>query len=467
MQFRPHSQKQLDLINLFGDPANEEVWACCGRRYGKTISVAVAVIQFGSQNPTSPADAGEHNPRPTAIAIIGPDFQRAKRVYDEIVLKFKPWIQKQRDTDLKLTMVGGWTIDVWSGENIASIRGAGYDLVILDEAVGLSEVATNSDVIPTLADRNGRLWVISSPKFGKKNWFNRRYVQVRDAALKGTPFPNVKWFHATTFDNPKINEVKFLARLRNRGVDELTIREEYYAEILDQSSSWLDPSRINPIDAKFVPKNCFVVVIVDSAWAKPELIDRETRRRKDATVISVLGQDALGQVYCMDGMWDQHLTPTTAFELIAGYVKQYNVARIVKEKVADDPFASEWLAFARREKVRHVAVQTPSRGAGWKQQGIRYWAGNVLDRNKFFMVEGCPLYPHLVDEMEKYNEADSKNDKCPDDVLTTMQDILLAGVWQGNKEIQARDPKLGKNLYHLEDCDGYDRPKFQSKYSIR
>lgn len=462
VELAPHAA-QWRLMELFNNPANKETYARCGRRFGKSFAAAVCAVKFLLENPKSPhyVSLGTPNPPASAVCLVGPDFQRAKRVWDEMLHLFEPVIKHKKETDLSIIFRGGGTVNVFSGENIASIRGAGYDIVILDEAVGLSEAAISADVMPTLADRAGRLWAISSPKFGKRNWFNRRCLEAESGAIDG-----VVGFHASTFDNPNIDPGWLKREIGRR--DSQTVKEEFYAEILDTSSNWLDPSLIGLLDADQIPGNTLNAIIIDSAWAKPEIIEKESRRRKDATVIAVLGQDMLGNVYCLDGTWDKELQPESAFEIIDGYLRQYNALWLLKERVADDPFASMWLSFKNRHGSPNVGLVLPSRKAGWKAQQIRYWAGQLLERGKFFMANGNPLYPHLVEECEKYSETDSKRDRCADDVLTAMSDILNPGVWRGQWEHLAVDRAIEPvDVFRLKTAlDGINQTPLRSRYSI-
>lgn len=463
VNINPH-QGQFELLQILEDPATKEVYVVAGRRWGKTFLMAVGASKFGLENPYSPhyVKLGTPNPPHTAIAIVGPDFPRAKRVWDEIGHLFADVIKKKTETDLKIVLRGGAQISVWSGENLASIRGAGYDLVILDEAVGLSEASVQADVMPTLADRSGRLWAISSPKYGRRNWFNKRYLEASAGLTEG-----VRGFHATSFDNPNIdgNDLRRqIARL-----DPLTVREEYYAEILDSSSSWLDPSLINIVTPDQVPPNTFNILVLDSAWGRPEVVERSTRRRKDATVIAVLAQDLLGNVYCIDGVWDQDLLSEQAFDIMDNFIRQYGCVRLVKERVADDMFSSAWFSYVQRHGTPLVGLVLPTRKKDWKAQQIRYWAGQVLYRGKFYMTNGCPLYQPLRDEMDSYNEADSARDKCADDCLTAMSDVLQKGAWMGGQEwLAAReDVRPVKDIFRLKNAmEGREIIPPSSRYSI-
>jgi hypothetical protein len=324
-------------------------------------------------------------------------------------------------------------IKCWSGDNLDSIRGRGYDIVIPDEAAFLNESLMENAVMPTLLDRHGRLWSPSTPKFGRKNWWCARWLSAHEAQQKGEPIPGVIAFHlGTTFDNHRLDPEDVKREVARR--DPLTVREEYMGEILDNASNWLDHTKLMPISAKDIPGNTYNVILIDSAWGRPRSsqIDKGTRRRKDSTVIGVFGQDINGNAYCLDGVWAQEMTPEQCFEIMEGYVKKYNIKRIGKELVADDPFFTNWIAYCRQHTGIPTVAQVPfNRRKDWKIDGIRYWAGELLFKKRMFMANDCVLWPHAIEEMGDYNEADMISDRCHDDVLTVFSDLLQPGIWQG------------------------------------
>jgi hypothetical protein len=471
---------QKALLRLLHNPLNREIYIIGSRRRGKSWTVAAAVVRFGIENPTSPADKGELRPRRTEIAIIAPDYERTKPVYEEIKLWFKEAIYKKDDNNMEIILRGpsgpGALIKCWSGENLDSIRGRGYDLVVCDEAAFLNESLMESAVMPTLLDRKGRLWSPSTPKFGETNWWCARWIKANEAQERGTPVPGVVAFHlGTTFDNPRLDPEDVKREIARR--DPQTVQEEYYGKILKTSTQWLDHTKLVPINQIDIPGNTYDVILIDSAWGKPRAgqIDKATQRRKNATVIAVIGQDTNGNAYIKDGVWSKELEPHQAHELIEGFLKKYNIKRMGKEIVADDPFFLNWNQYAKEHVgVPHV-VQVPfHRGANWKIDGIRYWAGELLFSRRMFIAKDCVLWPHLINEMGLYSEAAAIKDECADDCLTVCSDILQPGIWQGMKGKQAViasefDPFFMKDARRLFEHGGHghllQRPK-RSRYSI-
>lgn len=445
---------QMHLLRKLMNPSTREVYVIAGRRRGKTFTLAVAVAKFALEHPTSPAPQWANSKAPpTKIACVGPDYERGRRIWDELVYLFADAVDRKDQNKLEITFRGGAQVKVYSGENLDSMRGEGFDAVVLDEAVFLNEMLVDAVVMPTLLDRHGRFWAISTTKFGRKNWFNQRFLEAQEAHEKGEPINGVDFWLSPSHENPRIDPAD-LEREKSRR-DPQTVSEEYDCQILDSSSNWLDPSKLKIVAKADIPTNTFNVILVDSAWGKPDssLIDKRKRRRKDATVIAVVGQDNMGNAYLLDGLWSQSIGPDEAFQHIDSFARKYGVQRLGKEIIADDAFFTSWQHYCRLTAgVPKVATVEFRRGKNWKVEAIRYWAGTLLLKGKMFVEKSCPLWPMLVQECELYNEADSSSDRCNDDVLTVCADILQPMIYQGMREVQSRKT-LTNDVFRLANAD--------------
>lgn len=118
---------------------------------------------------------------------------------------------------------GGW-LGVYSADNDVGLRGESFDVVIIDEAAQVAEDTYSDVILPTLADRDGRLLMISTPK--GRNWFYREWMR---GASDGR---QVAAFTAPTSDNPNPN-IKRAAALAKERVSERTYRQEWLAEFVE------------------------------------------------------------------------------------------------------------------------------------------------------------------------------------------------------------------------------------------
>lgn len=87
------------------------------------------------------------------------------------------WLDKS-EVDKRITLPGGGSITVKSADNPDSLRGAGLDGVVVDEAAFLSVDAWENAIRPALADKQG--WAILASTPNGRNWYYDRYRKAVD-----------------------------------------------------------------------------------------------------------------------------------------------------------------------------------------------------------------------------------------------------------------------------------------------
>lgn len=123
---------------------------------------------------------------------------------------------------------GDGYIGMYTGEdNADAIRSDAFDLAICDEAAKLSEQAIYDAIMPTLADRAGKLLLISTPR--GRNWFWREWQRGQDTSQS-----RIRSFTAPSSANP-IPQIKRAYSLAKEQVSERTFRQEWDAEFVDDS----------------------------------------------------------------------------------------------------------------------------------------------------------------------------------------------------------------------------------------
>jgi phage terminase large subunit-like protein len=184
-----------------------------GRRFGKTfLGVAMAyetALRGGDVwwlAPSYPMTrAGWVLVLDLAAQIPGADVNRAERI---------------------VTVPGGGTIQVRSGHEPDSLRGAGLDLAVLDECAYMDSAVWTAAIRPALSDRKGGALFISSPR--GDNWFAKLYDYARKR-------DDDQWtaFHYPSSANPFLDESEI-----ESARDVLTarlFRQEYGGEILSDT----------------------------------------------------------------------------------------------------------------------------------------------------------------------------------------------------------------------------------------
>ncbi len=189
----------------------------CGRRFGKTLLAIFELLEFALMHPNS------------NCAWVAPYFRQSKIVYRLIRKIFhktgKSIITYKSDTDLRFEFANGSVIQFFSAENYESMRGDGYDIVVIDEAAdALRDSKIWTDAIrPALADRRGKALFIGTPK--GQNLFFQLFCRGDDPE-----YPDWERFHARTADNPYIAREEIEAAKKELPED--TVKQELDAEFL-------------------------------------------------------------------------------------------------------------------------------------------------------------------------------------------------------------------------------------------
>lgn len=120
-------------------------------------------------------------------------------------------------------MAGGF-LGLYSADNIDSIRGEAFHLVVIDEAARIDEDAWTDAIMPTLADYDGDAILISTPK--GKNWFYLEYLRGQADGQH-----TASW-KAPTNANPSPNIRKAFELAKDRTA-ERTFQQEWLAEFVE------------------------------------------------------------------------------------------------------------------------------------------------------------------------------------------------------------------------------------------
>jgi predicted phage terminase large subunit-like protein len=134
---------------------------------------------------------------PIADRIIWPDLKRALS---------NAWSDKS-ESDHYIQLPGGGSVTVKSADNPDSLRGAGLDGVVMDEAAFTERRVWSEVIRPMLADRNGWAMFLTSPN--GCNWF---YDLFHSAAASDWQ----RWQRPTS-DNPLIGPSELAAARRDVG----------------------------------------------------------------------------------------------------------------------------------------------------------------------------------------------------------------------------------------------------------
>ena len=130
-----------------------------GRRFGKSYLSCVELVRGAIE-------------RPGETFFIAPTYRMAKDIAWRALKKLVPkvWIHSKNETDLKIELINGSTIELKGTENAMALRGAGLSGVVLDEAAFMDAEVWFEVIRPALADKEGWALFISTPD-GTASWF--------------------------------------------------------------------------------------------------------------------------------------------------------------------------------------------------------------------------------------------------------------------------------------------------------
>jgi hypothetical protein len=148
---------QSKICEALANGANR-IALLAGRRYGKSFLAESICLKYLLTNKKR-------------IAYVCPKYEYALRLFDNLKQKLTEWklIPRRQGTssrDLSIKTILGSYIRIYSADaNKDVCRGDSWDIIIIDEAARIKDLQyiINQSVLPTLAEKKGKLMVISTP----------------------------------------------------------------------------------------------------------------------------------------------------------------------------------------------------------------------------------------------------------------------------------------------------------------
>lgn len=218
------SKSQQEVYDLVQDKKYKYITVVFSRQSGKTVLMLVLCIQWMFQKNMS-------------IAYICRNFVLSKRLYKELIkILPKEIIKSANGTDLSIESIYGSTLNFYSAEQGASLRGQTFNYMICDEfAFHKMEQPDgthlwNDILSPTLKARGKKCIFVSTP-LGKNNIFYDMYQRGLS-----DEFPKYASILKTIYDdgfitNDEIEEIK-------KSIPELSFQQEYMCEWIDDGLSF-------------------------------------------------------------------------------------------------------------------------------------------------------------------------------------------------------------------------------------
>lgn len=214
LRYKPHDSQKL----VHQSKARFKI-ICAGRRAGKSLMCAADVI--------SRCLSGRYTEH-SSIGWIAPTLQMANRGVDAIKLITKECptlIKWYKSAPITATFPNGVKIVFLSADNPETLRGYGWDHLVIDEANYLPDYLWQDVIRPSLSDKKGSLMAISSPR-SKNTFFHDLFLQGINS-----DFEHVESFHFPSSSNPIMTKDEI--EDARKTLPETTFIREYLAQFTD------------------------------------------------------------------------------------------------------------------------------------------------------------------------------------------------------------------------------------------
>jgi len=301
------NSSQSAIINAINNPKYRFVCAAVSRRQGKTY-IANIIGQLVSLVP------GSH------ILLMSPNYSLSQISFDlqrNLIKHFGLEVVKDNAKDKVIELSNGSTVRMGSVNQVDSVVGRSYDLIIFDEAALVNgKDAFNVALRPTLDKENSKAIFISTPR-GRNNWFAEFYYRGFS-----DEFPEWASLRATYHENPRLSE-QDIDEAR-KSMSEAEFSQEYEADFnIYEGQVWaFDHEECVADLAEFETKRMDVFAGLDVGY-------------KDPTAFCVIAYDWDEQkYYVVDEYLDAERTTEQHAVQIRKLVSKWNIDYIYIDSAA-------------------------------------------------------------------------------------------------------------------------------------
>jgi phage terminase large subunit len=207
------NSSQHGIINAINNPKYRFVTAAVSRRQGKTY-IANIIGQLTTLVPGA------------NVLLMSPNYSLSQISFDlqrQLIKHFDLEVLRDNAKDKVIELSNHSTIRMGSVNQVDSVVGRSYDLIIFDEAALVDgRDAFNVALRPTLDKENSKALFISTPR-GRNNWFAEFWYRGFS-----DEFPEWASIKATYHENPRISEQDILEAKKT--MSEAEFNQEYMAD---------------------------------------------------------------------------------------------------------------------------------------------------------------------------------------------------------------------------------------------
>ena len=377
---------QMTVINAINNPKYRFVCGALSRRQGKTY-IANIIGQLTVLIP------GSH------VLLMSPNYSLSQISFDlqrNLIKHFDLEVVRDNAKDRVIELSNNSTIRMGSINQVDSVVGRSYDLIIFDEAALTDgREAFNVALRPTLDKDNSKALFISTPR-GRNNWFAEFFYRGFN-----DEFPDWLSVKATYHENPRFSEEDIVEAKKSMSTAEFA--QEYLADFNTyEGQIWnFDYETCVTNTDQFKPEGMDVFAGLDVGY-------------KDPTAFCVIAYDWDKEEYIiLDEYIDAEKTTEHHAKEIQELIHKWDIDYIYIDSAAQQTRYD----FAQNYDISTINAKKSV------LYGIAHFA-NIVDNNKLFVNQKCE---HTLECLDQYQWDPNPNllrEKPKHDRYSHMSDAL-------------------------------------------
>ncbi len=386
INYQPHANQLI----LHQDKHRYRV-VVAGRRFGKSVFARHEVIRRALFYKAKEKKGLHVTPR---FWIVSPTYRQSKEIHWIELKKEIPQelIKRKNEVDLEIELTNGVIIELKGAENEDSLRGAGLQGVVLDEAAFQKSNVWDKIIQPMLLESGGWAIFIGTPK--GYNWFYDLYKQ----GVKTYKVYNKEWrsWRFTSYDNPFVPGIEI--DKKKKTVSEDTFAQEYLAEFTTFEKK---------IYKEFKPeKHVIKPIDIPDRWKKYAGFDFSGGREPASLIVVAIDPD--------DDIWyiikEIYIKEKPSRVMISEMLSEIEPLGKIETIWCDPHMKQLWEDYKDNEFYMSPArKETQTQVRGWVRHGIDIIKGrlkiNPIDQStKLKIFNTCD---NLILEFERYEWKDA------------------------------------------------------------
>jgi hypothetical protein len=377
---------QISVINAINNPKYRFICGALSRRQGKTY-IANIIGQLTVLIPGS------------SVLLMSPNYSLSQISFDlqrNLIKHFDLEVVKDNAKDRVIELSNNSTIRMGSINQVDSVVGRSYDLIIFDEAALTDgRDAFNVALRPTLDKLNSKALFISTPR-GRNNWF-------ADFFYRGfnDEFPDWLSIKATYHENPRFSEDDVKEAKKSMSTAEFA--QEYLADFNTyEGQVWnFDYEKCTTNLDNFNPEGMDIFAGLDVGY-------------KDPTAFIVIAYDwDTESYYVLDEYIEAEKTTEQHAMEIQERVMKWDIDYIYIDSAAQQTRYD----FAQNYDISTInAKKSVLNGIGH--------VGNIVDNNKLFVNQKCTHTLECLDQYQWDPNPNLMREKPKHDKFSHMSDAL-------------------------------------------